>query len=531
MGVKAWINGLRIWNTQKIIPTSYSYSEDSTPIDPTDTFGGSPQLTLVVKSVAGDKSFKNKPIRVTDGSLGRIEAIARTPGGNGLLTTLQADGRTSLLNAEKLATPFVGTLDAAFRYYFSLCGLTTQITIDPIIGARSVVLPGWDGNVADHVRMLLVINQLEMTEVGAEIVIRTLRQRVALRLRDTDRPQWTIDSSQIAKQVEGYYYNNVQRTNTLIYPKGGWNPDVQVYQVEASGVTVFDIPVEASLASVAQPVAVSSVAKEYVASSVYSIVGTDGKIIPAAQWTRNGGSLQVEILEDQSTLRFTLRGSRETQYAPYRVAMPAGPSDVYSSLRIVASGVFFTEMTELMYTGANEALASQDVGATIKIPFISSLTDLYDAAIWAVARWCGPVQKLTLSTAGIQRKGERNAYRYPTIREFNAANLSKTIAEFNVEWAGQSIAQFNAYWDATVENEFANQAFGNMGGARFLDDGQWYRVRSSAKDGTFQLQMDRDTTIRDFNTRYANMTIAQFNDFWADNQVADFNSRPLREGL
>lgn len=531
MGVRAWINGLSVWNGKKIFAQDYTYSEDSTPIDASDTFGGSPQLTLIVNAVPGDKEFKNKDVEVTDGSLGRIRAIGRTPSGNEKTTSIQADGRTALLNVQKQTQPFTGTLSAALLSYFALCGLTSQITIDSIIGAKAVVLPGWNALVADMVRMLLVINGLEMTEIGNEIVIRPIRQRVAERLRDTDNASWSIDSSSLAKQVEGFYYNNTQRSNTLIYPFGGWNDQVQVYQVDAGSTLTFDLPVNASLTGVQQPVAVDSVTREYVNSSVYSVTGSNGLPVPAAQWLAGGGRLEVKILDDLSTLRVTVTGMNGGQFPPYRLANPAGPSNVYSSLRIVATGVFWEEKSELIYTGANETLTSQDVGASVKIPFINTRAEMYDAMIWAVARWCGPIQKLTISTAGIQRKGERNAFRYPTIREFNAANIGKLISDFNVEWAGKTIAQFNAYWDATVVDEFENQAFGNMGGARLLDDGQWYRVRTSQRGKIFQLSLEKDTTVRDFNTRYTDMTIAQFNAFWKGKTLSDFNSRPLREGL
>lgn len=527
-GIKLMIDGLLRWGGHKLTVSTYTYTEDSTSIDITDSYGGSPQLSVGVISVPNDKRWRNRRIELTDGSRGRASAIARTPGGNGIVTTIQADGRTALMNAERQAQNFVGTLDGAFRYYFGLVGLTSQITIDGPAGLRQVVLPGWKANVFDQVKVLLTLQQLEMSEVGTEIVIRPLRQRIALRIRDEDPVQWTMDSSQIAKKVEGFYYTNEQKVNTLVYPKGGWKPDVQVYQVDAGQVTEFDIPVDVVLSSVVQPTAVDSVPQALVGASVYSVTGTDGLIIPAAQWRAGGGNLVVSINEDLKSLHVVLTGPTGVNNGPFRLAMPSGPSSVYSSLRILGSGIFFDAKSVMLYTGANESLATQDVGATINRPEISTLAQLYDAAAWALARWCGPIMKISLSTAGIQRRGERNGYRYPTIREFNAANIGKTIAQFNSEWAGKSIRQFNDYWNATVVDEFKNQAFGNLAGARFLDDGQWYRVRSASIAEDFSLQMEKDTTIRDFNERYANMTIAQFNAFWAGLTISDFNVQPLR---
>lgn len=532
MGVRSFLQGRNWWFGKRLNAVSYGYDEMSTPVDPTDTYGGSPQLTANYLETPELKYSGDRELVIQDGSRGRAFGIVRTPSGNGSTVTLAADGRLSLANVDRVAQPYSGTLNGAILYYLGLVGLTDQIIIDLTIGARPVALPGWQANVWNQLKKLLVVHRCEITEIGTQIVVRPLRQRIAQRIRDTGKVSWSVDRTQRARTVEAYFYNSTAKTNAVFYPTPeGWTSDTTIISVDAGATVIQEFDIEASLSSVQQPSAVSSVDRSYVASSVYSVIGNDGLVIPPAQWVAGGGNVTVEILENTKRIRVTVTGSSELQYAPYRLAMPSGTTNAYSSLRIVGTGVFFSDRALYsIATGANPDIVTQEVGGgTVDNEFFDTIDRFYDAMIWAAAKYGGPQAKITLQTAGIQRLGERNAYLFPTIRQFNAQYLGQTIAQFNAAWANKTIRQFNAAMDATVVDEFRNQAYGNMGGARLLDDGQWYRVRHATRNGSaWDLELDRDTTIRDFNDRYKNMTIAQFNQFWSGYRIGDFDVRPLR---
>src|SRR5690606_21024222 len=138
---------------------------------------------------------------------------------------------------------------------------------------------------------------------------------------------------------------------------------------------------DASLVSVDQPVCVLSVDRNYGASSVYTVSGNDGLIIPPAQWEADGGSLTVEINPDTKSLTVTVVGGRSEEYAPYSIAMASGTSDNYSSLRLIGTGVFQTEHTMTLPACQDADLAPDEVGKVVENEFFASQDQLYHALL------------------------------------------------------------------------------------------------------------------------------------------------------
>lgn len=540
MGIKFFVGGIPF---RKLL--GYSVVEDSSPVDISDTTGGTGQTTISLEEDPATRGWMNDRLELQDQALGVTRGTIRSMSAADSKATVTADGLLALASVEKTAQPFIGTLGDALRYYFGLVGIKNDsqngIVIDSTLENVAVALPGWREEVWLQVnKRLAPVYGFEVALVSNNVVVRKLRQRIAQTYRDVSTG-WSLDSSESARTVEVFYYNNTSRTNYIAYPDGGWNPDVDIFQADANETVVYEVELSSSLSSVQQPVAVDSVARAYTASSVYAVAGGDGLPITAAQWTARGGRLTVEIIENTKTLRITIRGASDAIYAPYRIAMSTGPSDWYSSLRIVGTGVFQSKQSVVLPTAVDFRRVTDESAPSVEDnEFIRTLTNAYDLGVWAAARYAGPKQTISVTSGGIAALDENNSYNYPTIADFNAAMISPTtglpllISDFNAIWAGQTIKSFNAFWTAAAKDEFSNQAFGNVVGSRLRKHDHFWRIRSSTiTESQISYTAERDTTIRDFNDVWgagAGATIADFNLQWAGKLLSDFTLAPLKRG-
>lgn len=509
---------------------SFTVVEDSTPVDASDSTGGTGQFTLGVDENDETPYLVDVPIDLIDPAQGTTRGFIRNLSSDNTSTTLAADSRMVLLSVERSIPPFNGNLGDYFESLLEACSITSGLVIDASLYAVPVTFPGWRGNVWTKIKTLLPIHQLEASLVSNNVVIRPVRERTAERYRDSSR-SWAVDTTQKARAIEIYRYTNTQVTNGLIYPTGGWNPEVAVYDV-AAGVTIeVDLEVDASVTSINQPTAVDYVASDFTGASVYAVTGNDNLPVPAAQWLAQGGSVTIEIT-DTFGLRAVIKGASLEQYAPYRIALSSGANNFYSTLRLIGTGVTSTRVVNTYQTYVNPDRVTQDIGVTIENEFIDSDQKLHDVKMWALKRWGDDRRTISVGTVGINRLGDNGSYRYATIGEFNdyAVNESlTTIGDFNSFYTGQTIGDFNQFWIDRVSNDFANQAFGNISGARTLENDAWFRIRSANVDAAgVTYQAEDDTTIGDFNFVWAGATIADFNAEWSGEIIKDFNAKPLR---
>lgn len=516
--------------------SSYSVEEESTPVDPSDTTGAAGRFSTSFMSPSVSrlavKRMRRKSSRLEDLGQGTTTGISRTPSESGGVYSISSDARTALFAVNRTAQPYSGTVSGYLVYLMGLVGITSGYVIDASFSSVPLVMPGWQGDVWLRIKQLLSANAGEVSLVSDNIVFRPIRGRVTFDKRDSAF-DWSLDDSNLALAVDGYWYNHVQRNNYLAYPLGGWNEDVQVYQVDAGETITFDIPLQASLSSVQQPIAQDYVDRFFTSTSVYCVMGNDGLPVLAAQWNDGGGNVSVQIGEDTRSIVVTITGANIERLAPFRIAATAGPSDNYSSLRIVGSGVFFEPQLWHQPTAISKDYASQEIGATVENESISSLSQLLDRLIWTLARFGGNRQSISVRTNGINRAGDSGSYAYPTIAQFNAwataapRNWTK-IQQFNAYYAGKTIKQFNDEWYATVKDAFVNQAFGNIAGARTRRDNVIFRIRHAViGPDIISYEGEEDTTIRDFNAEWTGKKIADFNTLWPGMTIADFNVAPL----
>lgn len=482
---------------------NYSVTEDATPIDANDSSGGVGQINFTaIEDAAADGTILllNDVVTLTDASNGVTSGIVNNLQVNDSSAAISADSRLGLMVAQITAAPYTGTLGGAFTYYLSLCGIVSGFVIDSTITARSVTYQGFTGNLWDFMRQMCAAQQVEISLVSNNIVLRPLRTRTLM--ADTDNSQaYTVSNGQLAQSVIVNYYNSVRQVSTMVYPAGGWTSDVQVYQVDSGQTIEFDLDVPVSLESISQPAYVASVAKNFTGpGSVYTAAGNDGLPITPAFWKTYGGNLVASINPDNKSIHIVLTGPVFPQYAPYRIAMSSGPSDYYSALRINGTGVFFTQKSITALTGAPASKAPQVIGTTIDNIFINSVAEAWNVALRTAGGFASPIHTIDITANVVNRKGDKGSIVYPTFTNFDTTYAGKTFAQFDTLMGSNTFDQFNAIQFAAVQDNFANQAFGNIAGARRQYREAFYRVRTgTTTEQNITYTAEMDTIFSDFD--------------------------------
>ena len=521
---------------------SYSADEEATPVDPTSSRGGvgGVQITAVESERAdGSVLLIGDLVDLEDGSTGTTQAIV-----SGIQTvsgalTIDLESRLSLLVVNRQANPFSGTLEGAIRYYLELVGITSKVVIDPAIGSKIVVFPGWYGDVWLHMKMMGIAQGFEIALVSDNLVFRAVRLREAMAYRDSALTA-SLNTDSTALSVEGYLYNNVAKSDSLVWPVGGWTPATQIWQVDAGETQEFDLPLSASLSSVSQPTCVSDVPRAYAGTaSVYTVIDKNKALVNPATWTSTGGSVEVVINEDTTSVTVRVTGGGNANLQPYRIAMPIGGSgasegDAYASTRIVGTGVFFDKVKVSVPTSADLERTTQEVGATIDNPFLGTPQLLWDALHRAAARFSGPAQTIRVSTVGINRIGVSGSADYFSFGDFDEATPAlTTFAEFDAELDfGSTYADFDEHIQSLTVEQFKSQAFGNVAGARRRYRYSMYRIDSATiSEDEVRYSAEEDTLYSDFEDVWPDgSTFADFDNVWDNKTYGDFNPIPLWRG-
>jgi len=510
----------------------YSVNEDATPTRPGDFSGGTGTVDFSASEVTGYKGstlLMNDTINLSDtGSgttTGKVDSLTIENG----VVSVSGLSRLELLNASANIPLVDGTLDSVVRQILALAGITTGIVIDTAIQSTPVRGRGGEKSYWLFLKELCAAYQVEISLVSNNVVVRGLRQRSAFTGK-IESQSYSVGNGDLARNIEVAYYNYQTISSALVYPYGGWTSDVDVFQVDASESRTINIPVDVNIASLSQPTMVSSVARDYSGpTSVYAIAGNDGLPIAPALWADNGGSLSVSIGEDRESIDVKVRGMYLAEYAPYQIAMSSGPSDYYSSLRLIGSGTGFTRKTVIVPTGVPASKTSTDLGTTIDNPFISSKAAAQSAALLAAGSLASAEQSIRITATFINRATESGSYVYPLFSDYNATAAGTTFADFATTWSGQTFAQFDDAQFALVQEQFANQVFGNVAGARIRYGDAVYRIRSAtiSEDGITSATAETDTIFSDFDTAWSGKTFSQFDSHFAGLKFEDYSMIPL----
>lgn len=493
MDVKVVIDG----DVHEVI--DYSVSEDATPLSAGDSSGsvGSFTVTLPMPTgdhiaklgVLGSRAFMQKSIEVHDSYNGVTKGtvVSVNDSYDGATVSLTCVSRLAELNVYNIqALPFIGTLENAFEYYVSLAGIDTDVFVDPSIASRQVKLPGFTGELWYYLKQLAVAQDCDISLVSGVILLRPIRQRVAEQRRDITRSvSW--GGGPLAQAVEVYWYDTEEITGELVYPPGGWNPDVQVLNVNAGETAEYQLPLDASLFSIQTPVMSTFVAEDYDASSVYTVVADDGLPVPPALWAEKGGKVEVILNPDTSSLTVKLTGATDIPVATgntSRAFSLALASDTtgsrYSTLRIVGTGVRYTRVLRRFRTGVPESKTSTVVGETIDNRMLTDFESVMRAGVRAAKRWTGLAPALSGSVTAVNRRGDTGNAQYPAYGFVQDFAQGFTYGDMETDFGSFTYGQFQELLFENVRDDYSNQVFGNVAGARVYDErtARWFRVRS-----------------------------------------------------
>lgn len=455
---------------------SYSVSEDATPLAAGDSSGSTGTITVSIPSpdphlqsshpvlLLGPQVLLGQSVSLEDTSRGSISGRVHSVSG-GLdsdtinLTCLTRLEALNIYNVQ--ANPFIGTLGNAFRYYLSLAGITTGVSVDSSVESRNVRYPGWSGELWDRLKQLAVAEDVDIRLISGVITLSPVRTETIHPGFDFSR---TVSGGGdgLARGVEVYYYNTRAITNQMVYPPGGWSEDVSVINVNA-GETVSEVlELSASVSSIQAPTMVTFIGKNYSGVSAYTVTGDDGLPIVPAMWNAFGGRLTVEINPDTTSLTVHITapvnipnstgGMNETFGISLSDSSATGR---YSTLRIRGTGVAFEKEIRRVETGVSDSETSNDVGITVDNPFVRT-------------------------------RGQAARIGIRATRRFNDTSLSIS-------------------GDVSQISPSDTVGFGSTAGARVWDSrsGHWYRVTEAdtSPDGV-SFSGDIDTTYRDVRGFY-----------------------------
>lgn len=541
MAVEVAITGNGMYAGAKSAIESYSVSEESGPVEASDSSGGVGQIKFNAvedPSRFGSALLLNDQVTLDDGDRGTtVGVISDMSTNNGFLDVTG----TSLLGRlviDKKVGPVHDTFPNVIRYYLSLGGITSNVAVDASFNGITVNARAWEGDLWTKIKELCVTYGADAPVVlkGA-IAIRPVRQRRALQFNN-ESESWTISNRNVSKYVEVNYYNSQYKVNSIVYPKNGWSEDLPIYTVNAGEFLQVNIPIDVSVESITQPDHYDSVPRGYMGpASAYSTVGADGEIIPPGFWRSSGGSVTAAIGADGKSIDVTIIapdiGTTAALYSPFRIASKdAATGEFFSTLRIIGTGVHFDKQSVIVPTGADDSLTSEDVGVTVDNYFISTESQARSLAIDVASKWARPTRTLKVTKASINKPGEtQTSYDYATFDQFTAyapgAGIT-TFSNFNTVWANKTFADFNNYWYQGVQNSFDYQVFGNAAGSRIAWRRSIFRIRSvDIGPAEVSYTAEEDTTVGDFNTSASSMTISQFNASFSGLTFAEFALAPL----
>lgn len=522
MGVEVKLNGSRIEHSEYVV------TESATPLAGGDSSGAVGSISL---REAASSSKKSISARDLEGQIefldtargvtsGKVNILTRTK--ESRLWDIEADSRLGLFMIDVQVSPFSGTLENAFLGYAGYANVTTDIIVDPAIASRPVSFPGFSGNLWNRMKEMAIGQGCDLNLVSDVIVLRPARQFEAVQKRETTSSV-NYDSTQTAHRQEVIWYDTVHQPTGLIYPPGGWNPEVRVLAVNAGEETEHILETGASITSIQTPVMMTSVPPEYDSSSVYTIVGDDNLPIVPQQWADFGGSLSVSIDPDTRRLRVKMRGADGlvkidgTPMRSFRVALSAGTSDsTYSTLRIVGDSVHLNPQSVIVPTGVPYPMNGPDVAEerivwapTIDNEFLNTLDAACSAGARGAGRYSGKLATLTATVTALNKRGERGDATYPTWGFTRDYYTPGTYGDFKAANVSRNYGQLREFLYSLVEGDFDNQLFGNAPGARFWDSLSrlWFRIRESKTSwGETSITGDIDTLWGDYKQVAAGRT-------------------------
>ena len=532
----------------------YSYNEGATPLIPGDESGAIGEVSIDVMDYFNSSMllYKDEFI-LQDNFHGGVSGVVEQLSGSNDVISMGGRSILSYLNTDAILPPQHDTIGNIMEAIFNQVGISGNIILDAALSPDTINVPGYEGDVWVYVKRLCSAYEVEVTVIKNYIVVRPSRERTVDSTNLIEK-SWQIQDVTLAQEFDVAYYNYSQEEDFLVYPEGGWTPEVQVYSVGSNETTVFEIPIEFYLTDINQPTVQDSVAKDYDGpASFYSVSGNDGLPIPASQWTAFGGDMSFAIKGDGSVIEVTLTGMDFPSLAPFTIGLNDG-STSYSTLRITGSGMDYNRQVYTEKTGLKASDTPIVNGGEIDNPAIDTLEDAKRYALFARRLYSLPTQTFSTSSREFPRlSGSVPPVLYPTFSEYDASTpAGYTFSNFNDDYGGLSFDE----WNVALGNAVA-QGFGQVSGAKIQLDDAMYRVRNvTITPDTISIDAEYDTLFSDLISVYRapqwkdvapswggltdawedvveleelQKTFDDFNDVFTGTNFKDFALMPLRQ--
>ena len=506
--------------------STFQYNEDATPHLPGDESGAIGELSFSVidKDNRGILLFRDR-FKFRDEFFGSFTGSVSVIDGDNDLLFASGPNRLNQLNIEATFPAQETTVRGVFERIFSTAELFGDIVFDPSIPGDSVSLPGFTGNLWTFTKQVCAFFELEISLIDNTIFVRPIRQR-EINSESISRVGYRVAELQPVQEFDVAYYNYESLSDTLVYPKGGWTPEVQVYQVQANETVVFDIQVDAYLESVLQPVAQLFVGKDYSGPlSVYAISANDGLPIDPELWEAFGGSMSFELKDNGTVIEVTLVGPDLEDLAPYSLALSDGATQ-YSTLRIVGTGMFFDRQLQTIKTGLTPAEAPQVKGTEIDSIIIDTQQQAIDAGIRARRIYSLPSQTVEITGRNLPRT---DFTFFTTFEDYNESlEIGFTFDQFNQNFIDASFLDFNNSTN-TLTPTF-RQSFGVVPGSRIKQGDAYYRVKSSDVNlEQITVTAEFDTIFQDFTNTFQGLNFFDATLLFFGLSFSDYALIPLRD--
>jgi hypothetical protein len=376
--------------------------------------------------------------------------------------------------ATAFATDQPGTLYNAFTAWTRLVGIPdSSVIVDPEIQYMPVTLPGFVGNLWEHIKQFCTAYDLQCYSTGAKVGLTKVGKTV---IEVTEPAGTTIDISQgEVSQCVQITDNRLSRTSLGVFFKS-----TEVYSVEAGEVSEFNVTVNGTPATVNNPVCVAGMdLKTTTGFGQYVVTGQDGYIIAPQLWRDMGGSITARVSTEQADeVIITITAPADESRAPYRIS----EGEDRPALWITGGGVLKDPEVITIYTGNSNAPT-----LTIDPPeniFISGGAQAYKAGAKLAKAYCG--ETVTLTMTGVPNLWLTNlAYTY-------------TVPPYDTQYR--------------IAEAELTEAFGFTSGAIMEYGDSKYRViTASYGNDRVDITMTRHVTFDDFNKVWAGKTFAQFN--------------------
>jgi hypothetical protein len=489
---------------------TYSFSEEVSSLDPSTLSGATSQVSVSAIAVSSElsdshadsKLLINNEMLLTDSTFGSIGFRVRGISKNVDTVSITGDTIQSRLNVERTAAPHGGTgqnLLTAINYYCSLVDIT------PVIGASfasemeavPVNFIGWKGILWEKLKELCAgfsasVDDnvgIEMLIINDELIFRKARESLIDIERQLSSDSISIESFDSAKSVTVFNYNTSFGEDKVFYQISNFDknkPEEEKFQssindsmqVEVGETLRKRFNVNASFISVNQPVCVEEITRTFPdpyegTTGEYVIVGTDGLPIKPAEWNDNGGSVTIELVDENGealpageielvikapTLSGLPKAADENQIAsaPYKIGVESSGEKEYAALWLTGTGVFFEKKQKRFLTGSSNEYTSRAEGPSVDNIFIINSFNATSRGVAAAQANCGPKIKvdrqvtegLSFGDIGSMFISGLNKYRVESLSFSDSAttltaSTSLKIDDWNQIWTGLTFEDFS----------------------------------------------------------------------------------------